>query len=80
MLGFLCSSGEIKMHTQRFRQVVSKRFDTYDSAKSYFDTLAVDRKRIRLRANGSFEVLSFRKLKTPKVVDPKTPQKKSWEV
>lgn len=57
--------------SQKWTQAQVSRFDTYDAAKAYFDTLTVERKRIRRRkATAHFDVVVYAPLKKAKAPDP----------
>ena len=53
---------EVKM--QRFRQDKSHKFLSFDEAKTAFDATVADRKRIKNRSDGTFDVISFKSVKT----------------
>jgi hypothetical protein len=47
---------------QRYQKVRSTKFHTYVSARMAFTSCATERKRIRLRADGSFDLVEYEKL------------------
>lgn len=48
-----------KHNEQKYRQCVSKQYGSYTEARKAFDALKWERKRIRKRADGHYDVVQY---------------------
>lgn len=51
---------------QKYQQVESNKFANYELAKAAFDKLECERKRIRRRADGTFDLVRYESLESLK--------------
>ncbi len=55
---------------QRYKQASSKKYDTYVTAKMVFNTISDERKRIRRRADGTYDLVIYEYIKVADPADP----------